>query len=155
MEYTEIIINWEKVNNIEKEANDIDGIGGLYCVYCDSHIYGKDVLAYIGQTINFRQRLEQHMSSFFKYANNVRFVFGKIAEKYGLSFSDVESILIANHKPFFNKTNIHDISENAKRQNIIIINNNDHGSLKSCVTNYWWVNNNDYKKTMQIAKDMN
>ena len=50
-----------------------------------------------------------------------------------------ESILIASHKPSYNKEFIHDLPQKAKQHKIIIINNGDNGDLKTCCTNFWWV----------------
>jgi hypothetical protein len=107
--YFEIIINWSKKEDLNPEETKqfVDG-KYLYCVYCDSHIYGRDVLAYIGQTNNYGKRNNQHMRSFFQFAQNVRFVIG-FTNHADLNLDIPESILIANHKPFYNKEFIHDL----------------------------------------------
>jgi hypothetical protein len=81
-------------------------------------------------------------NSFLKYANNVSFSIGEIKRSnVKVKIQTIESILIANHKPFFNKEYLHEVTPEAMEQKIIIINNGNHGSLKNSCTNYWWVNN--------------
>lgn len=142
MEYQEIVINWGSENSLEKFQNlrtQLSLKNGLYQIYGDSHIYGRRTLLYLGQTKrNFSERMDEHLSSALGFANNLSFIFGEIIDKT-IELSIPESILIANHKPSFNKDYIHDISDNAKENKIIVINNGNHGMLKSCSTNYWWV----------------
>ena len=139
--YKEIIIDWkfrEKWNPEAFESQYNKNV--LYQIYCDSHIYGRDVLAYIGKTDqSFRQRFYQHERSFWQFSKNINYAVGEITDQSFGSLEIPESILIANHKPFFNKDYIHDISNSAKSEKIIIINNGDHGSLKNACTNFWWV----------------
>lgn len=145
VEYLEIVIEWENYNSdtISEKYDKKDKGQYLYCVYCDSHIYGRDVLAYIGKTNNYEVRNNQHLKSFFKFANNVRFVIGFLDKSLD-NIEVAESILIANHKPYYNKEFIHDLCPEAKSQKIIILNNGNHGMLKNSVTNYWWVTNEEY-----------
>jgi len=139
--YKEIVIDWINEENINEEVVTKYIVGKyLYCVYCDSHIYGRDVLAYIGQTNNYKLRQYQHTRSYFQFANNERFVIGFFSQE-DFILNTPESILIANHKPFYNKQYIHDLASEAKCDRIIVINNKSHGSLKTAVTNFWWVDN--------------
>lgn len=140
-EYKEIIIDWEERRKLgvpNEDDNNITEV--LYQIYGDSHIYGRDVLMYIGQTTRnclFRER--EHLESYMKYAQNLTVSIGTIKESIDLSIP--ESILIANHKPSFNKQYLHDLFKGAKVDKIIVINNGIHGMLKTCCTNFWWVNN--------------
>jgi len=139
--YKEIIIDWFNEEDINEEViSKYVKDKYLYCVYCDSHLYGRDVLAYIGQTNNYKLRQYQHTRSYFQFAQNERFVIGFFS-KDDFNLSTPESILIANHKPFYNKQYIHDLAPDAKLSRIIVINNESHGSLKTAVTNFWWVDN--------------
>jgi hypothetical protein len=139
-EYQEIIINWkfqekwDPESFIERHNKDV-----LYQIYCNSHIYGRNVLAYIGKTNqSFNQRYSQHEKSFWQFANNINYAVGTIDIQDFGPLEIPESILIANHKPFYNKDFIHDLPAVAKEKKIIIINNGDHGMLKNSCTNYWW-----------------
>lgn len=138
-EYEEIIINWESRLKWAPENFTKLGIKNvLYQIYCDSHIYGRDVLAYIGKTDRtFGQRMDEHLKSFIKHAKNINVIVGEI-EGNRDNLEVPESILIANHKPFFNKDFTHDLPREAKKHKIIILNQGEYGMLKSCCTNYWW-----------------
>lgn len=143
MEYKEIVIHWSKLhkaNNTEDvEKIEMNTADVLYQLYGDSHIYGRNVLLYIGKSIDAKKRLKQHLKGVFGHANNLQISIGTI--EYNGKLEVPESILIANHKPSFNKEYIHDISEDAKDAGkIIIINNGNNHMLKTCCTNYWWVN---------------
>jgi hypothetical protein len=150
--YREIIIDWKKETDIkEDELKQFSNSKFLYCVYCDSHIYGRDVLAYIGKTIHYKVRQEQHGKSFLQFASNVRFVIGFFNDE-SINLHIPESILIANHKPSYNKEFIHAISSDAKKIKTIVINNGDHGSLKNAVTNFWWMTNNEFTAAANEAE---
>ncbi|WP_027420059.1 hypothetical protein [Crocinitomix catalasitica] len=140
-EYKEIIIDWkfkERWDPAEFERQHNENV--LYQIYCDSHVYGRDTLAYIGKTDQkFSKRLSQHERSFWQFANNVNYAVGEIVDHNFDNLEIPESILIANHKPFYNKNFIHDIPAEAKKEKIIIINNGHHGLLKNSCTNFWWV----------------
>jgi hypothetical protein len=138
--YDEIVIHWSaKYKLNESDKLDLFKENVLYQIYGDSHIYGRDTLLYIGKTDRaIGVRLSEHLKSFFKFANNLSVSVGQL--EIPLKNLEVpESILIANHKPSFNKEYIHDISTEAKSYKIIIINNGDNYMLKTCCTNYWWV----------------
>ena len=106
--YQEIIIKWcPKMPWDVIKFNERDEKNVLYQIYCDSHIYGKNVLAYIGKTDrSFKQRFPEHERSFFQFANNVTYSIGTL-ENYTEDLEIPESILIANHKPFFNQSYLH------------------------------------------------
>ncbi|MFA5520125.1 MAG: hypothetical protein WDA74_12815 [Spirochaetota bacterium] len=142
VEYEEIIIDWSSqtliVNNQIPESV-VNKKDCLYMIYGNHHIYGHTLL-YIGKSIDAKRRLEQHLKSVFGYVNGLSIAFGEV--KRGLESKRLEipeSILIANHKPAFNKEYIHTLDNEAMKEKIIIINNGDNGMLKTCCTNFWWV----------------
>ena len=142
MDYNEIVIKWSKlypVNKLEGISNlDINTDNVLYQIYGDSHIYGRNVLLYIGISTNAENRLKAHINGVFGYVNNLKVSIG--TTNFNGKLEVPESILIANHKPSFNKNFIHDISEEAKNiGKVIIINNGTNLMLKTCCTNYWWI----------------
>lgn len=145
--YEEIIIDWGdriELSSIDDIFNDTDKNSNvLYQIYGSHHIYGPNVLLYIGKTErNFAKRLDEHLKSFFLYANNLSFSIGTLVN-YEDQLDIPESILIANHKPALNKTNIHTVQHTEDKRKIIIINNGNHGMLKNSCTNFWWVNGNN------------
>jgi len=137
-EYQEIIINWEERKALKYLEKEVDFGEALYQIYGDSHIYGVGVLLYIGVSRSANRRLNEHLKGLFGLINNVSFSIGKItSEKINLEIP--ESILIANHKPSYNKEFLHFLSIDATSQKIIVINNGHNGMLKTCCTNYWWL----------------
>ncbi|MEX1002349.1 MAG: hypothetical protein WDZ35_09575 [Crocinitomicaceae bacterium] len=161
VKYEEIVIKWssnEPLNEIEdlikilnKEKGDSNRL--LYQIYGDHHIYGRDVLLYIGISTKIKQRFKTHLKGVFNYVNNKSISVGHL-ENYTGILQIPESILIANHKPAFNKEFIHslakkkEIDDAVEEENesvidhkILIINNGNNGMLKTCCTNYWWVVN--------------
>lgn len=154
--YKEVVIDWKyhkswfsetKEGNkilsqdIIDDKSTLDKKGIIYQIYCDSHIYGAEVLAYIGITTDsFRTRFNQHLKSYFTFANSISFRIGIIEEvENKTELEGIESNLIANHKPFFNKEYLHYLDKSVLDDKYIIINNGNHGSLKNSCTNYWWI----------------
>ena len=80
-----------------------------------------------------------NLNGVFGFANNITFSVGYIKD-FNDKLEIPESILIANHKPSYNKEFIHDLPPEAKTKKIIVINNGVNYLLKTCCTNYWWVN---------------
>jgi hypothetical protein len=147
--YNEIVIHWgEKIrvhrNPLSDYHEDLTKQNVLYQLYGDSHLYGREVLLYIGITRDggslartIKDRLQEHVKSVFGFVNNIYIIVGTIDDVKRLE--EAEAILIASHKPSFNKEYIHDLPDYAKQEKIIIINNGNHSMLKSSCTNYWWV----------------
>ena len=138
--YSEIVIQWSpKMEITDPKVNSFPE-NVLYQLYGDSHLYGRDVLLYIGKTNRkVEERLSEHIKSVFGFVNNLSISVGKIINYPVESLEVPESILIANHKPSFNKEYIHLLADGATDSKIIIINNGHCLSLKSSCTNYWWV----------------
>ena len=145
-EYQEIIIYWStryQINNVDDiKKIEIDSTNVLYQLYGDHHVYGRDTLLYIGISVYADNRIRQHLNGIFGHVNNLSVSFGRI-DNYNndleLDLEVPESILIACHKPSYNKEFIHDVSQKAKHHKIIIINNGNNEALKTCCTNFWWV----------------
>lgn len=143
-EYEEILINWQSKEriNIERrqdlEIENVPSQGVLYQLYGDHHIYGRDVLLYIGITKDPFIRLKTHFKGVFKLVENTSVSVGRCANYEG-NLEIPESILIANHKPAYNKNYIHFLHHEAMKRKIIVINNGYSGMLQTCSTNYWWV----------------
>lgn len=140
--YQEIIIDWLKkvpLETIDDLAECVcDKHNVLYQLYGDHHIYGRDTLLYIGKTGCADSRIRAHLNGVFRYVNNLSVSIG-ILEDYDGHLEIPESILIACHKPSYNKEFIHDLSAEAKQSKIIVINNGHNAMLKTCCSNFWWV----------------
>jgi hypothetical protein len=143
--YQEIIIEWSERKRIKTPEDfkqfDIKKENVLYQIYGDHHIYGRNTLLYIGRAGNADARIKTHLEkSFFQFVNNCSVSIGTIKPDDDLDVLEMaESILIASHKPSLNKEFIHDIAAKAKEHKIIVINNGNNEMLKTCCTNYWWV----------------
>ena len=144
-DYHEIIIDWKPKKSVTtfedfiSIAKEFNNKKVLYQIYGDHHIYGKDVLLYIGISESVKTRFNAHLNGVFQYVNNKRVSLGVIEFGCNENLEIPESILIANHKPAFNKEYIHSIDSKAMENKIIIINNGTNNMLKTCCTNYWWV----------------
>lgn len=138
VEYQEIIIDWKERQSIESAI----GEKVLYQIYGDHHIYGRNTLLYIGKSVNVANRFKAHLKNVFGYVNNLSVLVGEL-KNYDGDLEIPESILIANHKPSHNKDFIHDLASTAKANKIIIINNGNNAMLKTCCTNFWWVDGKD------------
>ncbi|MBP5982081.1 MAG: GIY-YIG nuclease family protein [Fluviicola sp.] len=81
--YLEIKINWSEKfildNIIDIENYQINSLNNvLYKIYGDSLLYGRDVLLYIGITVNVRNRFNAHLKSTFGPVNNLKVSIGEI-----------------------------------------------------------------------------
>lgn len=158
-EYQEIIIDWkasEKVNSLKdfksKYGNILDQkTNFLYQIYGDHPLYGRNVLLYIGISKQIKGRMNQHLKGIFSYVHNKSISIGQVDEKHTSKLEKIESILIANHKPAYNKEYLHNLDSSAMQVNkendgkIIIINNGVYGSLQTSCTNFWWVDGKEEK----------
>ena len=144
--YQEIIIDWRKkeavktIDDFILVADKIKNSKVLYKIYGDHHVYGRDVLLYIGISTNIKSRFDTHLKGVFQFVNNKSVSLGVINDNFNGKLEIPESILIANHKPAFNKEYIHSVDQSAMEFKTIVINNGNNGMLKTCCTNYWWVN---------------
>lgn len=142
--YQEIIIEWnqklpiETIDDLKEKTEQYGERKVLYQIYGDHHIYGRDVLVYIGISKDLHARFDKHLKGVFHYLNNKSVSIGLIQDEVKLEVP--ESILIGNHKPAFNKEYIHSLDPEAMKHKIIVINNGNNAMLKTCSTNFWWVN---------------
>lgn len=136
VKYQEIVIDWSGLKDL-KESTILGEKDVLYQIYGNSHIYGLNTLLYIGKTNQMaKSRLAQHIKGVFGYCHDLKFSVGTVGHN---KLEVPESILIANHKPCFNKEYIHTLDPDAMKHKIIIINNGNHLMLKNSCTNFWWV----------------
>ncbi|SFT36309.1 GIY-YIG catalytic domain-containing protein [Lishizhenia tianjinensis] len=151
--YQEIIIDWtasEKVNSLNDFKSKFGNVleqktDFLYQIYGDHPVYGRNVLLYIGISKQIKGRMNQHLKGIFSYVHNKTISIGQVDEKYRFKLEKLESILIANHKPAFNKEYLHNLDSSAMQVDtqddgkIIVINNGEYGCLQTSCTNFWWV----------------
>ncbi|MGB0871391.1 MAG: hypothetical protein ACPGSD_17510 [Flavobacteriales bacterium] len=135
--YQEIIIEWSNSMQIDQVKGNTKDV--LYQIYGDHALYGKNTLLYMGISKDVTIRFKTHVKGVFGFVNNKSVRIGTITRGEVPSLEIPESILIANHKPSFNKEFIHDLSPLAKKHKVLLINNGNRGMLQSCCTNFWWV----------------
>ncbi len=112
-------------------------VPGVYQVYGDSAIYGRDCLLYIGQAGSLAGRLAQHFSVSPVTRVNNRHV--RVAKCDRQLLDVAESILIATHKPSMNAEYIHaPKSPEATARHFLIQNHGERGALTLQVTNSYW-----------------
>jgi len=120
----------------------IDEVGpdqpGLYQVYGDSAIYGRDCLLYVGQASSLAVRVDQHLTVSPVTRVNNRGIRVALCDRTLLDVA--ESILIATHKPSMNAEYIHQPkAPEATCRPYLIQNHGDRGALTLQVTNSYWV----------------
>lgn len=118
-----IKIQYDAENQEYKLPDCMDG-NGFYCIYGRHPVYGPDVLLYIGETKetdngrSFRDRLGEHLKGRFWYHANLSISLGSPEANLELQPQDIrqiESILIAAHKPALNRKNIDSAIPGAER----------------------------------------
>lgn len=150
METFEIIsIQWEysgirilDVYNSQEFTSISDEQNILYQVYGFSPIYGNDKLLYIGLTSkDYNTRISQHLKRIFSRGLSLEVVIGKIDEKYHDRLEEIESILIAHHKPSYNSKYITKIKMTEEMNNVMIHNHGYKRDLLLECSNIWWLDN--------------
>jgi len=139
MEFEVITLDWKIIKDVE-DIKNLSPDSGVYQIYGDSPIYGRDTLLYIGKASNFKNRVNGHISnieSFITRQPNINFRFAKVELNL---LSIVEQILIVMHKPSFNSANIIEISSKAKQKGYYIQNHGKRGLLHLEVTNFYFFN---------------
>ena len=108
-------LNEKTIAKFEKERKEYV----LYQLYGSHHMYGRDVLLYIGRTENIRLRLKQHERCWTRYEyDTVRFRVAYVKkfntweeldkEKYLINsevVKKIEALLIRAHQPAYNNMN--------------------------------------------------
>lgn len=108
---------------------------GVYQYYGDHHVYGSDVLLYIGQTKNLAERIRTH-----RFDNlcdrNIKIYFGPVNQ--GM-LDRVEKLLICANAPARNGEHVKeplDETQHKSLLNLLILNWGDYRSLLPEVSGY-------------------
>lgn len=134
MEFEVVTLEWRRL--LENESGPAEP--GLYQIYGDSALYGRDVLLYIGQAGSLVARLAQHFS--LSPVTRVNNVCVRVAPCEPQLLDVAESILIATHKPSMNAEYIHTPKmPEAVERPYLIQNHGERGALSLQVTNSYWV----------------
>lgn len=114
---------------------------GVYQIYGDSPLYGKDTLLYIGQASSLRHRSYSHITSNNSFIGRQPNKSCRYAEVNDELLDIVEQTLIVMHKPSFNSTNIISVGPEIKKRPVYIQNHGERGMLNLEVTNYYFLQN--------------
>ena len=116
---------------------------GVYQVYGNHPVYGRGSLLYIGKVSrtnnskrNFKKRIVEHLSGKFWYENEITLYFSTVGAEDESCLDDIESLLIAVHKPAMNSQNLIMPTEGAK--NIHILNLDFRGGLVPECSGLWF-----------------
>lgn len=129
---------WEKKRYEDYEELNGENHRGLYQIYADHPVYGRNCLIYIGQTQEqtFAQRLNKHNDFIDTHFKNFGLYIGMLIErddivktKYKEIIDEIEMLLINAHCPAYNSNEIKNIVNNNEYSNTIVLNWNDYGSL--------------------------
>lgn len=127
---------WEKfqIDEIYKKQNI-----GLYQVYGDHIVYGRNVLLYIGQTkrdINMRLKEHDDFNETNINTNSLMYYFGEIYKSDDVNegnlekiIDEVETILLKSHYPSYNSNEIKGLIWQKDYYNSIVLNWNNYGAL--------------------------
>lgn len=129
---------WEKVEYQDFESLNEKKHYGIYQIYGDHPIYGRDILLYIGkaQEQTFAQRLSQHDDFEETNLRITKLYIGMFLNmddnnyvNWGDSIDEAEKILIKAHCPAYNSSMIKGIITDDSLSNIVIFNWGDFGQL--------------------------
>ena len=141
-EQVEIInIVWKLVwkGPLSRDAVSKCTSSGVYQYYGDHHVYGSDVLLYIGQTTNLAHRIQDH--DFDELCNrNIKIYFGRVREDM---LDSVEKLLICASAPAHNSHHVIeplDEAQNKSLLNLLILNWRDYRSLLPEISGYRFTN---------------
>jgi hypothetical protein len=129
-----VTLNW-----IEADFKLFPSTPGLYQIYGDSPLYGKDTLLYIGQAMNLKHRSYSHFTSERSFIGRQPNKTCRYAELDDELLDLVEQTLIVMHKPSFNSCNIIDVGPEIKASPIYIQNHGERGMLNLEVTNFYFL----------------
>lgn len=137
--------------NKDDIPEDLLGENGIYQIYGNHCVYGKDVLLYIGQTSSndqntqkrgFERRIDEHLKDRFYDHTNLSVYFGCFVDSDNNNYTPanedvrlVEKVLIFSHIPALNK---HEIDYKSNPDKTILVRNwYFKGSLQDVCTNAW------------------
>jgi hypothetical protein len=150
-------LSWKEYSYEEAfNLNDKDHYG-IYQVYGDHPVYGRDSLIYIGKAFwqTFGKRFNTHHDFF---ASNIRFTkvcVGRLCKSedsnkknWESNINLIETILIISHYPAYNANGIKGLLESKDIGNVLILNWGEYGDLLPEISslrwsNKYWEDNND------------
>lgn len=138
------IMQKEKSKDIPNQDNSVQKIG-LYQVYGNHIVYGKDVLLYIGMTLaGFQNRLKDRWVINNIYLGTIFSNNKTLAEdEQKAQIVQAEALLINVMTPALNSSYINSVSEKLCKQKFTVYNLNNYRSLLPELSSMRWWNNID------------
>jgi excinuclease UvrABC nuclease subunit len=129
--FTVITLEW--INDLAQ--NPFPPRSGIYQIYGNSPIYGFKCLLYIGKAKNLQTRTHDHeIKGAISLINGKSYSYAECPED---QLTQVESILIATHKPSYNSQCINTPSNTDTP--VMVQNHGERGALVLQVTNSHWL----------------
>ena len=133
-------IMWEGPLSPEGVKNTQDTRSGVYQVYGDHHVYGSDVLLYIGRATTLAGRIRK--DRFDKLCDrNIKIYFGPVKQQSMLD--RVEKLLICANAPARNSYHVIEPLDEARDKsllNLLILNWGNYRSLLPEISGYRFTN---------------
>lgn len=148
-----IQIHWEGPYNLDDLPNlmNTESDYGVYQIYGNHPLYGKDVLLYIGQADQqtFGKRISQENWTVMNDAINIKIYVGRLfsdkihsSEKWSKEINLAESLLIYVHTPAHNARSIYRIQD-TELQNVYILNVGNYRDIFPEVSGLRWTSRLD------------
>lgn len=132
MNLKEIILKWKKSLNIK----DIPDKHGLYQIYGIHIVYGPYKLLYLGKADNINKRLREHDHWICK-EQDIVYRYAELDEGIKDYLTDIESLLVFTHSPFYNTSSTSDFHK-THEEDIIIYNIGERGTLLPEISTKYW-----------------
>jgi len=136
--------------DLDDESNNSLG-PGIYAVYADHTVYGRNVLIYIGRTKrDIKKRIGEHGDFIDTNLMNFEYYFGEILnrddvnkENLESAVIEIETLLINAHCPAYNANAIKGIINTKEYYKTVVLNWDDRGAILPEVSglrysSYYW-----------------
>lgn len=133
--FEKITLEWKKA-----DYTIFPNSSGVYQIYGSSPLYGIDTLLYIGQAINLKNRITNHLGDKENVIGRQANLSCRYANVPEYLLDVVEQTLIVMYKPSFNSIGLKNVSESVKEKGYYIQNHGDKGLLNYETTNYYFLN---------------
>jgi hypothetical protein len=142
-------ISWSGPISLKEIVNfkDSDKDFGVYQIYGSHHLYGNDVLLYIGKAViqTFGDRIQQEHWDYTNDPNCIKIYLGRVIgeeseiseNEWNLKIDLAEKLLIFAHTPVKNTSNLNSIPENDV-QDVVVYNWGEYRQLFPEVSGLRW-----------------
>ncbi len=134
--FEKITLEW-----IKKDYLNFPTESGVYQIYGSSPLYGIDTLLYIGQAVDLKKRIKDHLGdqeNVIGRQANLSCRYAKVQENL---LDVVEQTLIVMYKPSFNSMGLKNVKPSVREKGYYIQNHGERGMLNYETTNYYFLAN--------------